>query len=151
MAKLFSMFVVLIAVQACLILYADPTYTSETPLWKFVMGINNSWNTLEFITAIVGIAAGVWLVGIAASSIFGFKTDFLVFAPAITGLVSIGVIFINLGRAMQDELISRVFTTCNLISPLTCSPVTFIIAITIGPVALFYVWTVIEWWRGKDF
>ena len=34
---------------------------------------------------------------------------------------------------------------------INCPPVTFLLAITLGPIALFYVWTIIEWWRGKDF
>ena len=149
MAKLMTMFLILIAIQACLIIYTDQT-PENTMIWQFVTGMN-TWGTLGFILALLGIAAGIGLVGIAAASTFGFKTDFLIFAPAIAGLISMGIVFTNLAKALQDDLISRIFTTCDIANPLLCTPVTFIVAITIGPVALFYVWTIIEWWRGKDY
>lgn len=149
MAKLFTMFLILIAIQACLIVYTDQT-PINTDIWSFVTDMTR-WGTLNFVLAIVGIAAGIGLVGVIAASTFGFKTDFLIFAPAIAGFISMGVIFTNLARVFQDELISRIFTTCDLASPLLCAPVNLIIAITLGPIALYYVWTVIEWWRGKDY
>jgi hypothetical protein len=144
-----TMFLVLIAIQACLIIYTDQT-PENTLIWQFVTGLN-TWGTLGFILALLGIAGGIGLVGIAAASTFGFKTDFLIFAPAIAGLISMGLVFTNLAKALQDDLIGRIFTTCDIANPILCTPVTFIIAITIGPVALYYVWTIIEWWRGKDY
>ena len=147
MAKLFTMFLILIAIQACLIIYADQT-ASVTPIWTFVNNLDQ-WGSLAFILSLVGIAAGIGLIGIAAASTFGFKTDFLIFAPAISGLVLCGAIFMNLAGVMRDELISRVFTTCSLGS-LTCGPANFIIAITLGPIAFYYIWTICDWWRGKD-
>ena len=151
MAKLINMFLILIAIQACLILYAAPMTapTGGNAVWNFVININN-WSSISFLLGLIGIAGGIGLIGIAAGTAFGFKTDFLIFAGAIAGFISMGSIFVNLGNVLRDDLIARVFVgdSCTLAS---CAPVTFIIAITIAPVAFFYAWTVIEWWRGKDY
>ena len=150
MAKLVNMFLILIAVQACLILYAAPmSTTGGGSLWQFVTNIE-SWSSLSFLLGLIGIAGGIGLLGIAAGTAFGFKTDFLIFAGAIAGFISMGSIFVNLANVLRDDLISRIFVgpTCTLAS---CPPATFIVAITIAPIAFFYAWTVIEWWRGKDY
>jgi len=151
MAKLVTLFFIMVAIQASLLMFAQQT-PQTTDLWSFMTNIDN-WNSLTFILTLVGIAGAIGLVGIAATSLFGFKTDFLMLAPAIAGLISMGVVFINLANVLRDELVSRVFTDCG-VSPAAlhaCAPVNWILAITIAPLAFFYVWTVMEWWRGKDF
>ena|SRR3990167_3007946 len=148
--KLITFFLILIAVQATLVLYGDTTPES-TDIWTFVTNLDN-WTNLTFILTFVGIAGGIGLVGIAAGSIFGFKTDFLLLAPAVAGFVYMGVILVNLGRAIRQELLSRIFTDCSAIfgSITDCAPVNFILAITLGPIAFYYVWTVWDWWRSRD-
>lgn len=145
MAKLFTMFLVLIAIQACLIIYADPS-SLTTDLWTFLINMDN-WNNITFIIGLVAIASAIGLTGIVAGTMFGFKTDFLIMAPAIAGLISMGAVFVQLGSSIKSELAARVFPACGAV----CLPANFIIAITLGPVALYYAWTVIEWWRGKDY
>lgn len=147
MAKLVNMFLLLIAIEACLILYTDHA-TSATALWDFVTHLDQ-WNNLQWIIALVGLAGAVSLLGITSGSSFRFITDFIVVAPAIAGLISIGVVFVDLANVVGNDLISRFFITCGALS--TCPPAIFIIAITIGPIAFFYVWTVISWWRNTDF
>ena len=143
------MFLILIAIQACLLVYADQTPVN-TNIWDFVSNMSR-WSTIDFVLALFGIAAGIGLIGVAAGTVFGFKTDFLIFAPAVAGFITMGVVFTNLARVMTDELIGRIFTTCDVNQLSACMPVVLIIAVTIGPVAFYYVWTVIEWWRGKDY
>lgn len=144
-----TFFLVLIAIQAALLLYAAPDPAANTDIWTFVTNIDN-WNSLAFILAVIGIAGGISLLGVAAGSVFAFRTDFLMFAPAMAGFISMGVVFVNLGNTIRNELISRFFPACTGYLA-TCTPVNFILAITIGPMAFYYVWTVIEWWRGKDY
>ena len=146
-AKLFTMFLILIVIQASLLIYQAGS-AEPTDIWKFVWDFNN-WSSLAFILSLVGIAAGIGIIGVSAGSSFKFVTDFIVMGPAIAGLLSIGVVFTNLGKAMYNELVNRIFTECLLTT--SCTPATFIIAITLGPLALYYVWTVVEWWRGKDY
>lgn len=152
MAKLINMFFILIAIQAMLLLYYNPTTTGGDPgssIWEFIMNIDN-WNSLGFILAMVGIAAGIGLVGVAASAIFAFKTDFLIFAAAIPGFISMGVIFVNLANVFRDFLTGMIFTDCLAVVG-SCAAVNTIVALTIGPFAFYYVWTIVEWWRGKDY
>ena len=154
-ARLITMFLILIALQACLLIYVAPGEAENTNLWTFVTNIDN-WNSLTFILTLVAIAAGIGLVGVAAGSVFGFRTDFLLLAPAIGGIISMGVVFVNLGNVIRNELFSNIFSVsaggdCAIDAIATCTPVTYLVAIIIGPMALYYVWTVIEWWRGKDY
>ena len=149
MARLITMMILLIAVQACVMLYHDAT-PIDNQVWTFVMNMDR-WGDLTFILTLFSIAAGIGLVGIAASSIFGFKIDFLVLATAIGGLISIGYVFSNLATIVRADLINRVFTTCIGAPLMSCTPANFIVAITVGPFAFYYVWTVLEWWRGRDY
>jgi len=147
MAKLVNMFIVLIAIQACLILYQTPmTTTGGGNIWEFVTSLDN-WSSITFLISLIGFAGLAVGVGIVAG-VFGYKSDFLIWAGAIAGFISLGSIFINLANVLRDDLIARVFVgpTCTIES---CAPVTYFVGITIGVVAFFYVWTVIEWWRGN--
>jgi hypothetical protein len=173
LAKLATFFLVLIALQASMLIYAAPTsmidhcssaayttqddceagggtwYANSNSLWNFVTNLDN-WNSLGFILGFVGIAAGIGLVGVTAASIFGFKTDFLIFATAIAGFISMGgIVFINLANMIKNELTSKIFTDC-VPGVLSCTPVNYIVAVTLGPFAFYYVWTIIEWWKNKD-
>ena len=151
MAKLISMFLVLIAIQIALLMYGAPT-PENTPIWEFVTNFNN-WSALTFITAAIGLAGGVFLVGAAISGLAGFKTDFLILAPVIGGLLSIGVVFANLARVIGNDLTNTFFTTCDIdhITATSCNAPTIILAVLVGVPAFIYAWTVLEWWRGKDY
>lgn len=142
------MFMILIALQAAMMLYANGS-TQDNDLWTFVWNMDN-WGSLGFIISLGAIATAIGLTGISSGSIFGFKTDFLVMAPAIGGLISIGVVFTNLANMIRDELIGTFFTACSNPGVASCSPANYVIALTVGPIALYYAWTVVEWWRGKD-
>jgi len=148
MARLVTMFIILIAIQACILLYHDSS-PMDNALWTFVNGMD-SWGSLDFVLAIFGIAAGLYGVGIAVGTIFGTRTDTLIFASAVAGFLSIGYVFSNLAGIIRAELIGRIFTTC-IGQPLAfCTPVNLMIAVTIGPFALYYVMTVWDWWKGRD-
>ena len=149
MAKLITMFFILIALQAGMLLFYNSS-SANTQLWDFLWNQDN-WTSLGFILTVGALAAGLLLAGITAGTSFRFITDFIVMGPAIVGLISIGVVFTNFTNLIRKELISNIFTECVDLSPIACTPVNFIIAITIGPIAFYYVWTVCEWWRGKDY
>jgi hypothetical protein len=164
------MFFVLIAIQAVMIIYGSQTLAGAGDgggIWSFIMNMDR-WGSLTFTLALVGIAAGIGLVGIIAASTFGFKTDFLIFAPAVAGFISLGVVLTNLAMFLKNQLIDIAFK-CDpglagtvivngIVTPMLtyCTDsqtyaATFIIGIIIGPLAFYYVWTIVEWWRGKDF
>ena len=151
MAKLVTFFFILIALQAGMLLFGNPT-TETTTIWEFVTNIDN-WNSLKFIVGIGAVALTAYASALAAGNLFGFKTDFLMFAPAVTGFISMGVIIVNFATTIRNDLIARIFSECAY-APYTintCPPVNLILAITVGPLAFYYLWTVVEWWRGKDF
>jgi hypothetical protein len=164
------MFFILIAIQAVLIIYGSQSLAGAGDggsIWSFIMNMDR-WGSLTFALAIVGIAAGIGLVGIIAASTFGFKTDFLIFAPAIAGFISLGVVFTNLAMFLKSQLISMAFmcdphmtgtvVISGVVTPMLtycmssqATVANFIIGIIIGPLAFYYVWTILEYWRGKDF
>jgi hypothetical protein len=143
------MFLILIALQACMLLYANSS-PNITDLWLFVWNMDN-WSSLGFIITLTAIALALGGQGFFSGSSFRFITDFIVMGPALAGLIGMGVVFTNLANLIRSELIGRIFTDCDVSHVIPCTPVLFIIAITIGPLAFFYTWTVVEWWRGKDF
>lgn len=147
MAKLANMFIILIAIQAVLILVYGST-PNDSSLWTFVTNPSN-WGSSEWIMTFIGIAGTMGVVGLVAGSVFGFKTDFLVLSAVVGGFLSVGVVFTNLTSAIGSDL-ANLFKCSGDISWISCAPATWIIAITVGPLAFYYVWTVIEWWRGKD-
>ena len=152
------MFLILVALQACLILYASPsidgTPVHQTDLWLFMVSLD-MWSSIGFIVTLGSIAAAITFVGISSGGTFRFLTDVILFSPVIIGLIGLGVVFTNLANLVADELTTRLFPECMsdafIASGFSCNPVIFLVAITIGPIAFFYVWTVIEWWRGKDY
>jgi hypothetical protein len=145
MAKLVTMFFILVAIQAVMILYVDPSEYNTIPIWDFLTNADN-WHSTQFIMDLVAISLGIGLLGIAAGTVFGFKTDFLIFAGAIAGFIYMGIVFTDLSSFLRSELISMFYSsTCTLAS---CPMITWIIAVTIGPVAFYYVWTIVGWWRG---
>jgi len=154
MAKLLNMFIVLIAIQACLLIYggADAGGVQHNVVWDFINNLS-TWSTGGLILGFIGLAGGIGLLGVAAASAFGFKTDFLIFAPAIAGFISVGAVFAQLASVIRSDLISLVFHSCSIDAPLSvaCGPVNLIIGLTVGIWALTYVMTIISWWRNSDF
>lgn len=142
MAKLFNMFLVLLAIQFALLFFVAPTDQNNV-LWSFV---NNTsyWSNNSLIGWLVGISTTLAVIGIAASAFTSFKTDTLIFATAISSLMSIGAVFAQLYSVLLKDLSGWI---CEAES---CTPASILTSILIGPLALYYVWTVIEWWRGKD-
>jgi hypothetical protein len=141
------MFLILIAIQFALILYVDQT-PENTSIWTFIT-TPSLWGSQSFVLDLLGLAAGLGLVGVVAAGTFGFKTDTLIFATAIAGFVSMGVVFRNLAVALLDDLTSRICGETASVG--TCSPVNLFVGILIGSMAFYYIWTILEWWRGKDY
>ena len=149
MAKLFNMFVLLVAIQAVLLIYGNVDAASDNVLWTFVNNIWD-WGATDFLLAFFGIAGSVGLVGIAASGIFGFKTDFLIMATAIGGFLSIGAVFAQLATFIRADLVGHFFPLCATSPATGCGPINLFIALLVGVPALYFCWTVIEWWKNKD-
>ena len=173
MARLITFFMVILAIQFTMLILINPsdnintnvqcswnangtttcaqfeTNNSGNMLWIFATN-TSYWNNAEFILTIVGIAGTLGLVGITAGSAFGFKTDFLIFGIAILGFLSLGSILIELGSLLtttfSDWLTDK---SINIVCD-GCYQANILTGACLGVFALYYVWTVVEWWRGKD-
>jgi hypothetical protein len=147
--------------QCCLI---DDTTTCagscESPsLWKlFFNPTGVPLGDGEFILVFIGLAGALAVfAGIALTTIFGTRTDTQLFAPMVGGLIITGaVIFINLYNFLQREIINLFFisetSVCRIAETgtVSCPVVQIILAISLMPFLFIYIWSVLEWWRGKD-
>lgn len=153
MAKLVVLMVFMIAVCLSLILYQGTDVTipgtggtmSENILYRFITN-SNQWSGSNLWDSILGISLAVAGTGIVAGVMLGFVTDFMMFAVAIFGLMSIGFIFIQFQQLFRSELFA--FFACT--SAETCKAADWITWVIVAPIAFLYIWTVVEWWRGKD-
>lgn len=143
------MFFILIALQAIMTLYVGADYHSNTDLWTFVTNMDN-WNSAVFVLGVFGLALSIGLATIVVGGFLGVKTDFMVFAVAIPGLITMGIVFKNFATFMRDELTSRLAAIDPACLLEACPAANWITAVVVGPIAFYYVWTVVEWWRGKD-
>lgn len=149
MAKLMTMFLILIAIQGALIIYQSAT-PDQTELWQFITNIP-LWSSAAFIVTLGGIAAALALSSGAQTGggAIRFVTDFITFAAGIGGLISIGAVFTQLANLVNSEFAVRIFGFTG--DPLGCAPSLFLTALLVGPIAFYYIWTAVEWWRGRDF
>ena len=137
---------ILIAIEFVLLLYTQGP-ENHTDIWNFITKFDQ-WNWSSIIVSLGALGASVALAGISSGGTFRFVTDFLTLGSAIVGLASVGVVFTQLMGFFRQELMNRFFTTCTTVA--SCAPATYLTAIIIGPFALYYVWTVFDWWRNKD-
>ena len=185
MARLLTMFMVLIALQAVLVLYtagtASPgnscsihtlggssecgshsgcswdagtstcTGTESNSLWTFLIQ-TDKWNSTFFIILMVGMSLTILIPALfIGGATFRFITDFMVFAPAVGFLIAIGVVFMNLAAFIRSEILARILPTwCMTPGGGLCPTGVYILAVFVAPFAFYYMWTVIEWWRGRD-
>lgn len=153
MAKLFTLFLVLIAIQAAILIYGGGDNAESNPqqntLWSFVTRMD-LWESSNLITVFGTIALALVAGGITSGSYFTQKLDFPIMAAVVGGLLSIGAVFSQLADIFRSELMARVFTACTGTSWTACPSANFIVAMVIGPLAFYYAWTVVEWWRAKD-
>lgn len=124
--------------------------TTTNALWGFVTNIED-WDSGQFIIGFVTIAVTLMAAGIIAGAVFGFKTDFIMFAALIGGLVSIGSVFIQLANIFRSDISTMFTDTARGIYCNNCGVANLMTALIIGPFAFYYFWMVISWWRGQDF
>lgn len=135
----------LIAIQATLLIYTNNT-PENTTLWQFA-GAPQNWNNTQFVLLFLGVASGITVAGLVAGSTFGFKTDFLVFAVIIGTLISWGVVFAQLYNRVFSDISAYLFGGASSMD----NAAGLLTLLIVSPFALYYIWTILEWWRGKDY
>jgi hypothetical protein len=128
-----------------------------TPLWQlFINPTGINWRSGKFILIFIGLAVALGFATISATPfIGGSRTDTQIFAPAVLGLIGMGyVVFVNLYSFLQRELVGGFFYepgACEITKGVVeCNVVSIILLMAMMPVVFIYIWTVVEWWRGKD-
>jgi len=158
MGRFTNLVIFLVAVQAVLILFEGQT-PANTTLWQIVTQPQN-WNSLTFILVIAGISATVAAAGVAIGTVFGIKTDFMVFSSMIPGLLSLCVPIINL-TGVIGKYASNFFcgtpvyvlgvpVSATAVNWTACPGAAWIVIISGGILGVYYIFTVLDWWRSRD-
>lgn len=145
MGRMTNLILLMIAIQVCLFLFAG-TDPLSTAIWQAATN-PFSWATLSFFGSIVFIASGLGFFGAWVGTLVGIKTDFMVFAVLITGLISLGYPIVGLAGVLQAHS-AGVFCP-GIADPLSCPMAIVITAITTGALTIYYMLTVVAWWRGR--
>lgn len=152
MGKLISFVIFLIALQATLLIFEGST-PEDTSLWALATH-PGEWNSLSVIVTIVGVAAALGAAAIIIGAVLGIKTDFMIFAVMIAALISFGAVIVNFGGVIGKYACSMFCEIPDLdvagATWATCPPAVWIVAITAGALGAYYIFTVLDWWRGKD-
>ena len=138
----------LIALQLTL-LVMDSSAASQTGLWKFATN-PTEWKTQDFIKDWLGITAALTSIGIIVGVVIGIKTDFMILAAAIPGLVGLAAPpMINLSNVVGRGVGGLACDLEGLVW-IGCQPAVLVVGLLVGTMAVYFVFTLIEWWRGRD-
>jgi len=147
MGRLTSMAIFLIVLQAMLILFMGQA-PANTPLWEIAVN-PHLWNSMAFIGAITGLALGIGGAVVFLGSVAGLKTDFMVFSALIAGFISLAVPIINLALVIGDAIFP---VLCPGVAGtwINCGASTWVVVVVGGTLGIYYIFTVLDWWRGRD-
>ena len=146
----------LIVLQAVLTLFEGMT-PANTSLWQVATNPQN-WNNLTFILVITGISLGVLGTGAFLGAVFGLKTDFMVFSSMVPGFLSLFVPIMNfamvIGKYMANIFCSSPIFSGGVPIPanwnwVICPGAFWMVIITGGIMGVYYIFTVLDWWRGR--
>ena len=144
MAKLMNLFMIMIAIELSMMLYASTT-PSYNPLWQVL--VSPSWNSLLILVTAGSIAVGLgWGAAVVMGSVFGLKTDFMVFAVMIPGIFTWGTLIYDFRKLLYAEFAPKFMCKAGAL----CIPADVIAILTGGILALWFIFGVIDWWRGRD-
>jgi len=149
MARLANLIMIALLVQACLILYGTSTDTSGN-IYSLIVN-PSGWESNWMVLSLLAVALFTTTSGIAAGTIFGFKTDFLLFGTTISGLLALlAVPLINLWQVAYMEFIAVFMPGCGAGVEFGCAQADLIVGVLFGPILIMVIWTVVDWWRGRD-
>jgi len=148
MGRLLSLMIFLVALQAILILF-EGTTPNATAIWTMARD-PFSWYSATIIAEIVAIAVGLGAAAIMLGNAIGIKTDFMIFAVLISSLMTFGAIISDFAGVIGKDL-SGIFCAGTLATDwASCPAAVWLVTITVGMLGLYYVFTVLEWWKNSD-
>ena len=148
MGRLMSLMIFLVALQAILILFEGMS-PAATAIWTAATNPFD-WASLVLIIEIAGISLTLWGAALMIGSVLGIKTDFMIFAALISSLLTFGVVISDFAGVI-GKYISGIFCAGVLASDwASCPAAVWLVTITIGILGIYYIFSVLEWWRGSD-
>ena len=152
MGRLTGLLILLVAMQATLILF-EGTTPETTAIWSVVTA-PWEWGALGIIIEIAAIAATLYGATVLIGSVLGIKTDFMVLAVLVATLFGFGAVL-----AQFSGVIGKY--ACNIFCEVgdldvaattwtTCPAAVWFVAITAGALSLYYIFAVLDFWRGRD-
>lgn len=140
MGKLIYLVLAVIVVHVALLIAFSTDNTNDSSLWALFLDPTASWDTNQLTILLLAAITAVSIGSIIAGTLF-FKSDFMVLAGIAGVLFSFGkgllgawtAIYANVYTYAQDSRVA------SLIASFMVSPIIFL-----------YVFTIFEWWRGRD-
>ena len=150
MGRLMGLILFLVALQATLIIFEGLT-PETTVIWDLVTQPFN-FESLWLIVKILAIAGTLFGAAVIIGSIIGIKTDFMVLAVFVASLISFGAVIPQFSGVIGKYACNLFCSEIDVAAEpwYHCSPALFIVIITAGALLLYYVFAVLDWWRGKD-
>ena len=146
MGKMIYLISAVIAVQLALWL-AFGVYTPGSTLLELFLNPQANWDTLGlsriFTDALFAVAAGSMVIGT-----FFFKSDFMVLAGAASIIYTFGIGLANAWQQVCAHINPLVTSSTQITCSGGLSPV--IASILVSPIILLYIFTLVEWWGGRD-
>jgi hypothetical protein len=151
MGRLTSLILFLIALQAVLIIFEGVT-PEQTAIWEVVTAPFN-WGALAIVLYLISIAGTLYGATVLIGSVLGIKTDFMVLAVMVGSLLSFGTVFVQFADTI-GKYACNIFCDYGLDVAAdtwsSCPAAVWIVAITVGALALYYIFAVLDWWRSPN-
>jgi hypothetical protein len=136
MGKLVHLIMSIIAVQLVLFLFFDVGFPLAS-VWQLFLD-PTSWSTLSFSTMFSNVFSTLSVGAFVGGMIF--NSEILVFAGLAGTLYTFGQQLSNLWQQIAGNAFFGGVTAAG----------GFIASILCGALIVLYIFTVIEWWRGRD-
>jgi len=135
MGKLLPMLLLIVAINLSIVIFIGGPFPGST-LWAFVNSPGD-WNSLGLIKLMTETLTAVGFAAIAIGTIFGSKSDTLIFATITGVMFSFGISYASLFNRLNAEAI---FSSTH----------SYIALLIVAPLVVSYLYVIIKFWRATD-
>ena len=139
MGKMIYLLMAVIVTQIALLVVFNVPIPGST-LWDLFFNPYASWSNLSLTSLIADTISGIAIGGIIIGT-FIFKSDFLVLAGFAGVLFTFGIGLANAWQQLNSQFLA--YTAATTVANMGAS-------LVVGTLAIFYIFVVIEFWRGRD-
>lgn len=135
MGKLLPMLLLVVAINLSIVVFIGGPFPGST-LWAFVNSPGD-WNSLGLIALMTESLTAVGFAAIAIGTIFGSKSDTLIFATITGVMFSFGISYADLfNRLNATDILSSSHSNIALL--------------IVSPLIITYLYVIIRFWRNVD-